>query len=140
MDILLDSHGLHFLLRWLHLLAGIAWIGMLYYFNLVQTPFFGKADAAPANDALKAVKGGMVRNVVPVALWWFRWGAMFTFLSGLAILGLAGHQGGMGVYSQSFLPQVSKNTAIVLKQTNVNVSYRVQAPARPDSVEVARAR
>jgi len=46
----------------------------------------------------------------------------------------------MGVYSQSFLPQVSKNTAMVLKQTSVNVSYRVQAPAKPDSVEVARAR
>jgi len=46
----------------------------------------------------------------------------------------------MGVYSQSFLPQVSRNTALVLKQTSVNVSYRVQAPAKPDSVEVARAR
>ncbi|MDE3165321.1 MAG: Fe-S-binding domain-containing protein, partial [Acidobacteriota bacterium] len=45
----------------------------------------------------------------------------------------------MGVYSQSFLPPVSKNTAIVLKQTNVNVSYRVQAPAAK-SVEVAHAR
>ena len=46
----------------------------------------------------------------------------------------------MGVYSQSFLPQVSRNTALVLKQTSVNVSYRVQAPPKPDSVEVARAR
>ncbi|HXA49589.1 MAG TPA: proton-conducting transporter membrane subunit, partial [Candidatus Acidoferrum sp.] len=46
----------------------------------------------------------------------------------------------MGVYSQSFLPPVSRNTALVLKQTNVNVSYRVQAPAKPNSVEVARAR
>jgi NADH-quinone oxidoreductase subunit M len=46
----------------------------------------------------------------------------------------------MGVYSQSFLPQVSRNTALVLKQTNVNVSYRVQAPSKDGSVEVARAR
>jgi NADH-quinone oxidoreductase subunit M len=46
----------------------------------------------------------------------------------------------MGVYSQSFLPQVTSNTALVLKQTNVNVSYRVQAPVKPESVEVARAR
>jgi NADH-quinone oxidoreductase subunit M len=45
----------------------------------------------------------------------------------------------MGVYSQSFLPPVSKNTARVLQQTNVNVSYRVQTPAKSDSVEVARA-
>jgi NADH-quinone oxidoreductase subunit M len=46
----------------------------------------------------------------------------------------------MGVYSQSFLPPVTKNTAMVLKQTSVNVSYRVQAPAGAKSVEVARAR
>jgi NADH-quinone oxidoreductase subunit M len=51
----------------------------------------------------------------------------------------------MGVYSQSFLPQVSQNTARILKQTNVNVSYRVQAsppqsPAKPETVEVAHAR
>lgn len=93
MDILLDSTGLHFLLRWLHFMAGIAWIGMLYYFNLVQTPFFGKADAAPANDPLKAAKGVMVRNVVPTALWWFRWGAMFTFLSGLGMIEMSRRTG-----------------------------------------------
>jgi len=45
----------------------------------------------------------------------------------------------MGVYAQSFLPPVGKNTALILKQTNVNVSYRVQAPAKPASEEVARA-
>jgi uncharacterized membrane protein len=93
MGILFDDVGLHFLLRWLHFLAGIAWIGMLYYFNLVQTPFFGKADAAPAGDPLKAAKGVMVRNVVPTALWWFRWGAMFTFLTGLGMIELSRRQG-----------------------------------------------
>ena len=67
-----------FLLRWFHLLAGITWIGMLYYFNFVQTPFFGKAEAA--------VKTGMIRGLVPEALWWFRWGAMITFLTGWAYL------------------------------------------------------
>ncbi len=87
MDILFDNTGLHFLLRWLHFLAGITWIGMLYYFNFVQTPFFKNADAA--------VRSGMIRNVVPVALWWFRWGAMFTFLSGLGMVYIAGHRQGM---------------------------------------------
>jgi len=81
MDILFGStDGWYFLLRWLHFLAGITWIGMLYYFNFVQTPYFKTADAA--------VRGGMIRNVVPTALWWFRWGAMFTFLSGWAIVGI----------------------------------------------------
>ena len=74
-----------FLLRWLHFLAGITWIGMLYYFNFVQTPFFKGADAA--------VRGGMIRGLVPSALWWFRWGAMFTFLSGWSIIALKAHGG-----------------------------------------------
>ncbi len=68
-----------FLLRWIHFLAGITWIGMLYYFNFVQTPFFG-------TDLGGQAKGLMTRGLVPNALWWFRWGAMFTFLSGLLIL------------------------------------------------------
>jgi uncharacterized membrane protein len=70
---------IEFLLRWIHFLAGIAWIGMLYYFNLVQTPFFATELGGQARSA-------MVRGLLPTALWWFRWGAMFTFLSGLLIL------------------------------------------------------
>jgi len=78
MGSLFSADGVQFLLRWFHFLAGITWIGMLYYFNLVQTPFFKNADAA--------VRSGMVRGVVPVALWWFRWGAMFTFLTGWSMI------------------------------------------------------
>lgn len=86
MDVLFGwPDGWYFLFRWLHFLAGITWIGMLYYFNFVQTPFFKTADAE--------VRGGMIRNVVPSALWWFRWGAMFTFLSGIAIVGIMQHKG-----------------------------------------------
>jgi uncharacterized membrane protein len=78
--------GFLFLLRWLHFMAGITWIGILYYFNFVQTPFFGSADPA--------VRSGMVRGLVPNALWWFRWGAMITFLTGwLIVLTKWGHQG-----------------------------------------------
>ena len=85
MDILFDQTGLHFLLRWVHFMAGITWIGMLYYFNFVQTPFFKSAEGP--------VKGAMTQHVVPVALWWFRWGAMFTFLSGLGLIELSRHMG-----------------------------------------------
>jgi uncharacterized membrane protein len=64
-----------FLLRWFHFLAGITWIGMLYYFNFVQTPFFATAEPA--------VRSGMIAgSLVGRALWWFRWGAMITFITG----------------------------------------------------------
>jgi uncharacterized membrane protein len=71
---LLTVDGWLFLLRWTHFLAGITWIGLLYYFNFVQTPFFAETDAP--------VRGGAVQKLVPRALWWFRWGAMLTFISG----------------------------------------------------------
>jgi len=90
MDIITTAEGLQFLLRWLHFLAGITWIGILYYFNFVQTPFFGTELGGTA-------RGAMVRGLVPNALWWFRWGAMFTFLSGWAIVLWRMHQGiGLG--------------------------------------------
>ena len=76
---LLSGDGWLFLLRWFHFLAGITWIGMLYYFNFVQTPFFGSkfvADNPPVRSGI--VRGGLLNN----ALWWFRWGAMLTFITG----------------------------------------------------------
>ena len=77
-----------FLLRWLHLLAGITWIGLLYYFNFVQTPFFAKADP-PVRVGM--ITGGLLAN----ALWWFRWGAMVTFITGwLYLLHRFGQMGG----------------------------------------------
>lgn len=66
-----------FLLRWIHFLSGVTWIGLLYYFNFVQTPFFAETDPA--------VRSGAIQKLVPRALWWFRWSAMFTFLSGILI-------------------------------------------------------
>jgi len=77
----------YFLLRWFHFMAGITWIGILYYFNFIQTPFFG-------TDLGGEAKGAMTRGLVPNALWWFRWGAMFTFATGVLILLMKlGHDG-----------------------------------------------
>ena len=76
---LFSGEGWLFLLRWLHFLAGITWIGMLYYFNFVQTPFFASAEPA--------VRTGMIAgSLVGRALWWFRWGAMITFITGWLII------------------------------------------------------
>lgn len=67
-----------FLFRWAHLLFGITWIGMLYYFNFVQGGYFKAASPEALSDA-KA-------KLAPSALWWFRWGAMFTFITGVYLL------------------------------------------------------
>ena len=74
---------INFLVRWGHLLFGITWIGMLYYFNFVQGGYFKQAGPEALADA-KA-------KLAPSALWWFRWGAMFTFISGVILLGGLSH-------------------------------------------------
>lgn len=66
------------LMRWLHFLFGITWIGLLYYFNFVQTPFFAETDPA--------IRSGAQQKLLPRALWWFRWGAMGTVIVGLIYL------------------------------------------------------
>ena len=67
---------------WLHVLAGITWIGLLYYFNFVQVPAL--ADAA--SDDGGPGGAGITKYVAPRALWWFRWGALATWLTGAAAL------------------------------------------------------
>lgn len=69
---------LQMLFRWIHFLAGITWIGMLYFFNLINAHFQAALEAG--------VRRQVVPQLMPRALWWFRWGAMFTFLSGLLML------------------------------------------------------
>lgn len=71
-----------FVMRYFHVLFGLVWIGMLYYFNFVQTEYFKEAEASAKADALK--------KLAPRALWWFRWGAMFTFITGLGLLHFVG--------------------------------------------------
>jgi uncharacterized membrane protein len=82
-----------FLLRWIHFLAGITWIGILYYFNFVQTPFFAETEPA--------VRTGAIQKLLPRALWWFRWGAMFTFLAGILIYLIRMHEMGAGLFFNS---------------------------------------
>jgi uncharacterized membrane protein len=85
-----------FLLRWFHLLAGITWIGMLYYFNFVQVPFFAGAEP-PVRTGM--IAGGLVSR----ALWWFRWGAMLTFATGgLYLLHKWAQFGFLGFFNQPY--------------------------------------
>ena len=66
--------------RWLHILAGVMWIGLLYYFNFVQVPAL--AEAAKDNTG-----GGITKHVAPRALFYFRWAAVVTWLAGAMMLG-----------------------------------------------------
>jgi len=68
------------LARWIHFLAGITWVGLLYYFNLVQMAGL-KAAAADGTAA------GINKHIAPRALLWFRWSAVVTWLAGAALLG-----------------------------------------------------
>ena len=69
--------NLDLLFRWIHVLAGIVWIGHLYFFNFVNLPFQASIDDATK----KAVNPPLILR----ALWWFRWGAMITFIAGLIL-------------------------------------------------------
>ncbi len=70
--------GWEFLARWAHVLAGITWIGLLYYFNFVQVPSFAQMEAAARNNAID--------KLASRALWWFRWAAFATFAFGIMLL------------------------------------------------------
>ena len=63
--------------RWLHVIAGIMWIGHLWYFNFTQTPTMPKIP--------QELRPGVARYILPEALFWFRWGAMLTIITGLIL-------------------------------------------------------
>src|SRR3954464_15229267 len=91
---ILSMDGFLFVLRWIHFFAGVTWIGLLYYFNFVQGAFFAETDAATKSNA--------IQKLVPRALWWFRWGAIGTRVTGLLILMARGQQNGFGIFATSW--------------------------------------
>jgi uncharacterized membrane protein len=94
LESLLSQDGFLFVLRWLHFFAGIIWIGLLYYFNFVQGAYFTETDAGAKSSA--------VQKLVPRALWWFRHGALWTFLTGFVILTYKGHAMGPEFMNSSY--------------------------------------
>ncbi len=91
-----------FLFRWLHVLSGVMWIGILWYFNFIQTPSMPKieADQRPA----------ITKVIAPAALFWFRWGAMSTIVTGLILAMLSGYL--IDAISIGLTSGVAKHTAI----------------------------
>jgi uncharacterized membrane protein len=101
--------GFAMLSRWTHFLSGVTWIGILYYFNVVQVPAFAEFEAGPRTEA--------VRKLVPRALWWFRWGAALTLLSGLLLLALQEYIPGKSQFSPDYMktaPGISISTGILM--------------------------
>jgi len=78
---------------WLHVAAGVTWIGLLYYFNFVQAPSIGEANADTEGPGPAAI----TKYVAPRALLWFRWAALVTWLSGAIILYVNGDAGMDGI-------------------------------------------
>jgi len=76
------------ILRWIHFLAGITWIGLLYFFNLINASFLKSLDGPTKNI--------VIPKLMPVALKWFRHGATVTVLAGVLLYGHMYHRGGTG--------------------------------------------
>ncbi len=82
---------------WIHVLAGVVWIGLLYYFNFIQVPGVGQALAEAGNGG--PGPAAINKYIAPNALLWFRWGALVTWLSGVGALeGLAGGGGALKAF------------------------------------------
>jgi len=73
--------------RWIHVIAGITWIGLLYYFNWMNGHIMAKLDAA--------TKKAVVPELMPRVLYWFRWGAAYTWITGVLLLFLVFYHGGL---------------------------------------------
>ncbi len=77
---LFQKEGILWIFRWWHVVFGVCWIGLLYYFNFVQVPSFPTMEAPHRN--------GAIDKLVPRALWYFRWAALATALTGIVMLGV----------------------------------------------------
>ena len=79
----LDYAWWGFLFRWLHVLSGVMWIGILWYFNFVQIPNMPNIE--------ESQRPAITQVIAPAALFWFRWGAMSTIVTGLILAWLNGY-------------------------------------------------
>jgi uncharacterized membrane protein len=134
--------GLHFLSRYAHVLFGITWIGLLYFFNFVQVPAFAEMEAQARSEAL--------RKITFRALWWFRWAAALTMLSGILMWAIAG-----GDYAPDTSPGLSITLGSILgltmganvwmiiwpnQQINIKSAESVAAGGEPDPAAAAAAK
>jgi len=77
---ILSDHGL--IIRWIHVVSGVTWIGLLYFFNFINGPFQAALDAE--------TKAKVIPQLMPRTLWWFRWAAAFTWVTGMTYAWILG--------------------------------------------------
>ncbi len=100
------SAGLEAIFRWIHVLAGVVWVGHLYFFNFVNAPFAARIDAN--------TKRIVVPELMPRALFWFRWGAAWTWVTGVLLMGIVYYQNRIAVESGK---EFGPGTAVMLAVT-----------------------
>jgi len=83
-----------FIMRWLHVMSGVMWVGLLWYFNFVQIPSMPKIP-----DEQKPAIG---KVIAPTALFWFRWAALSTLVTGLLLAGMNGYIGSLLTFARPF--------------------------------------
>src|SRR5918911_3956104 len=96
---IISRGGGAFASRWAHVVVGITWIGLLYYFNFVQVPSFAEMEPAARNNAMDKLAWR--------ALWWFRWAAVATLVSGLFILFFQRFDGDRQLFSGDYVKTTS---------------------------------
>ena len=107
--------ALEAIFRWMHIFAGIIWIGHLYFFNWVNGPLQAKLDGP--------TKKIVVPELMPRALYWFRWGAAYTWITGLLLLMLVYYHG------QQVLNTVGRVTFVILSPSQkMSSSLTVRRP------------
>ena len=100
------NNWLQLIFRWGHVIAGVMWIGHLWFFNFVNTPLQGKLDAG--------TKKMVVPELMPRALFWFRWGAAWTWITGFLLLGLIYYQTKTVLFDQDHIGNPWLWLAVVL--------------------------
>lgn len=136
LDFLLSQRfdGLHFVFRWLHLFFGIVWIGLLFYFNFVQGSFMNETDAG--------AKSQVTQKLVPRAMWWFRYGALWTFITGFIMISVRMHQeattGGVNISTPYWINILTGALMATLMFLNVwGIIWRAQKVIIANAVAVA---
>lgn len=131
-----DADWAGILLRWVHFLAGITWIGLLYFFNLINAAFLKSLDGP--------TKNAVIPKLMPSALNWFRHGATVTVLAGILLYAKMYMHGGTGAYALAIggllgiIMMVNVHAIIWPNQKKIIAAVTAAAQGTPAPAEMAQ--